>query len=56
MQAILDEVCLTRGYARGSPQREDLAYRLIAFYKGGPRDEAWLKNALLHRRYPNASN
>ena len=29
MQAILDEVCLERGFVRGSPQREDIAYRLI---------------------------
>ena len=52
MQAILDEVCLARQYPLGSPQREDLAFRLIALYKGGARDEARLKNALLHRRYP----
>ena len=32
MQAILDEVCLARQYPLRSPQREDLAFRLIALY------------------------
>ena len=52
MQAILDEVCLARQYPLGSPQREDLAFRLIALYQAGARDEARLKNVLIRRRYP----
>jgi hypothetical protein len=52
MQAILDEVCHERGFARGSPQREDIAFRLIALYKNSVHDKARIKAVLMRRRFP----
>ena len=54
MQAILDEVCLERGFARGSPQREDIAYRLISLYGNSVHDRDRIKAVLLRRRFPGA--
>ena len=47
MQSVLDEVCAERMIGKGTPEREEMALRLIALYGSGTRDPGELKALLM---------
>ncbi len=47
MQSVLDEVCAERMIGKGTPEREEMALRLIALYGWGTRDPGELKALLM---------